>query len=168
MGKRDNLQVGASTFMMRSIVNSLTMTSNLLLPSGSILGTRIALRVILLMIVLILYYGYAWCVGEYQETDCYEYYYGSDDWVWNDESSYTWCINFYSDDECAERYLTSSGGGGIGGESTGSVLLIVVAILGISGTLGWVIWKKYNCFMSKPYSRLDARDKGGEDEVELL
>jgi len=115
-----------------------------------------------------LYYGYAWCIGEYQDEDCYEYYYGGDDWVWNEESSYTWCINFYTEDECSERYLTSSAELGIGGDGSGSGLLIVVAIVGIGGTLGWVIWKKYNCFMSKPYSRLDARDEGGEDEVELL
>jgi len=115
-----------------------------------------------------MYYGYKWCIGEYQDTDCYQYYYGADDWVWDDDTSYNWCINFYSEDQCTERYLTSSAAGpGIGGDGTGSKLLIGVAILGVAGTVGWVVWKKYNCFRSKTYSRLDARDEGGEDD-ELL
>jgi len=114
-----------------------------------------------------LYYGYAWCVGEYDYTDCYEYYYGGDDWVWDEETSYSWCINFYSEDDCAEKYLTSSVeyGSKFGG---GNVFFAVVVALALFGCLLWVTWKKFNCFTSKRYSRLDPRNEGGEDEVELL
>lgn len=113
-----------------------------------------------------LYYGYAWCVDEYEYADCYEYYYGGDDWVWNEDTSYNWCINFYSEEDCAEKYLTSvvyddklAGG---------NVFFSVVVALAIFGCLVWATWKKFNCFKSKQYSRLDPRDKSGEDEVELL
>jgi len=115
-----------------------------------------------------LYYGYAWCIGEYEDTDCYEYYYGGDDWVWDEQTSYNWCVNFYAEDECAEKYLTSSSGLEIGGGGAGNVLLLVIAIAGIFGTLGWLVWKKFNCFMSKKYSRLDPGEEDREDEVELL
>jgi len=114
-----------------------------------------------------LYYGYAWCVDEYEYADCYEYYYGGDDWVWNEDTSYNWCINFYSEDDCAEKYFTSSVDYG-NKFAGGNVFFSVVVALAIFGCLVWVTWKKFNCFKSKRYSRLDPRDKSGEDEVELL
>jgi len=112
------------------------------------------------------YYGYAWCVGEYEYADCYEYYYGGDDWTWTDDTSYNWCINFYSEEDCAEKYLTSSLNGNT--LARGNVFFSIVVALMIFGCLVWVTWKKFNCFRSKRYSRLDPQDKGGEDEVELL
>jgi len=114
-----------------------------------------------------LYYGYAWCVDEYEYADCYEYYYGGDDWVWDEDTSYNWCINFYSEDDCAEKYLTSSVDYG-DKFAGGNVFFSIVVALAIFGCLVWVTWKKFNCFKSKRYSRLDPRDKSGEDEVELL
>jgi len=114
-----------------------------------------------------LYYGYAWCVDEYEYADCYEYYYGGDDWVWNEDTSYNWCINFYSEDDCAEKYFTSSVDYG-DKFAGGNVFFSIVVALAIFGCLVWVTWKKFNCFMSKRYSRLDPQDKSAEDEVELL
>jgi len=114
-----------------------------------------------------LYYGYAWCVDEYEYADCYEYYYGGDDWVWDEDTSYNWCINFYSEDDCAEKYLTSSVDYG-DKFAGGNVFFSIVVALAIFGCLVWVTWKKFNCFKSKRYNRLDPLDKNGEDEVELL
>jgi len=114
-----------------------------------------------------LYYGYAWCVDEYDYADCYEYYYGGDDWTWDEDTSYNWCINFYSEDDCAEKYFTSSVDYG-DKFAGGNVFFSIVVALAIFGCLVWVTWKKFNCFKSERYSRLDPRDKSGEDEVELL
>jgi len=114
-----------------------------------------------------LYYGYAWCVDEYEYADCYEYYYGGEDWVWNEDTSYNWCINFYTEEDCAEKYLTS--GVDYGGKLAGvNVFFSLVVAMAVFGFLAWVTWKKFKCFRSKQYSRLDPRDKSGEDEVELL
>jgi len=116
------------------------------------------------------YYGYAWCLNEYEEEECYEYYYGGEEWVWDDENSYKWCINFYSDEECSHKYLASSLGEELERGNVSTLLPVVAFVATFTGLL-WVAWKKFACFKTcrkKSYSRLDSRDVGGEDEVELL
>jgi len=125
------------------------------------------------------YYGYAWCVNEYTDTDCYEYYYGDDQWVWNMDTNMKWCLNFYDQEECSSRY---QGGGKTPRVSAntarteGSSLkpggtnntIRVIAILVVIGIAAWFCYKKFNCFGKSDYSRLDTRNTGAEDEVELL
>jgi len=50
------------------------------------------------------YYGYSWCLEEYSEDECYSYYYGDVD-KWEKDDSYKWCLNFYDEEYCNFAYL---------------------------------------------------------------
>jgi len=109
------------------------------------------------------YYGYAWCLNEYDDEECYEYYYAGKEW--DEQSSYKWCVNFYTDDQCTQKYLTVEGG--VMDSGSYNPMLGGVAIVALFACLAWMLRKKFTCFRSKTYSRLDMRE-AGEDEVELL
>jgi len=122
------------------------------------------------------YYGYAWCVNEYTDTDCYEYYYGDDKWVWDSDSNMKWCLNFYTEEDCASRYQGDGITPRVSAKTAGSSLeaggtsnaIRVIAVLVVVGIGLWFCYKKLNCFGKSDYSRLDTRNTGAEDEVELL
>jgi len=125
------------------------------------------------------YYGYAWCVNEYTDTDCYEYYYGDEQWVWDNDANMKWCRNFYTEDECVTRYqgvtttprvsakMAGMEGGPLEVGGTNNVIR-AGAVLVVVGIAAWCCYKKLNCFGKTEYSRLDTRNAGAEDEVELL
>jgi len=50
------------------------------------------------------YYGYSWCLEEYSENECYSYYYGDVD-KWEKDDNYKWCLNFYDEEYCNFAYL---------------------------------------------------------------
>jgi len=122
------------------------------------------------------YYGYAWCVNEYTDTDCYEYYYGDEQWVWDSDANMKWCLNFYSEDECVTRYQVGGTTPLVSAETKGSSLeaggtsnvIRAGAVLVVIGIAAWCCYKKLNCFGKTEYSRLNTRNAGAEDEVELL
>jgi len=109
------------------------------------------------------YYGYAWCVNEYNDKDCYEYYYG-EGFEWDAEKSIKWCLNFYDESECLVRYDSSA----TFNDNAVSSKWVAFTFAITAGVLVWVSYRKYNCFKSKEYSRLNTPTTGGEDEVELL
>jgi len=49
------------------------------------------------------YYGYTWCLENYDEDECYNYYYGDEDW--GADESYKWCLNLYDEEYCLYAYL---------------------------------------------------------------
>merc|ERR1719233_822158 len=102
------------------------------------------------------YYGYAWCLGEYDQTVCYDYYYGSD-FVWNSQSLYKWCLNFHTPANCSETYLSDSYLSG--DDATGNVVLALLVAVIVLGGLVWLSWKKFKCFQSKNYSKLNRGEE---------
>jgi len=50
------------------------------------------------------YYGYVWCLQEYNEDECYNYYYGDVE-AWEDDDNFKWCLNFYDEEYCSFAYL---------------------------------------------------------------
>jgi len=107
----------------------------------------------------------AWCVKEYNGTDCYEYYYGGDEWEWNRDSSYKWCLNFYSEADCLIRYPTETDVTVVAQTTVPSKWLGFVAAA-IAAVLLWICYKKADFSSSKEYTPINRT--GGEDEVELL
>jgi len=48
------------------------------------------------------YYGYVWCLKQYSEAECYNYYYGES--TWESDEGYKWCLNFYDEEYCSFAY----------------------------------------------------------------
>jgi len=113
------------------------------------------------------YYGYAWCLNEYDQSICYDYYYG-EGFDWNSQSLFKWCLNFNTKTNCTETYLTGSYAGGGFSDSSGNVVLGLLVSAIVIGGLVWLTRKKFKCFQSKNYSKLNRGEENGEDEVELL
>jgi len=111
------------------------------------------------------YYGYSWCLNHYDDLECYEYYYGGEDWLWEDDTSYNsywsyiWCIYSYSDDDCTERYPTD---GTPTSPSTGNIMFFVVVSGFVLAALVWMSWNKCSCF--KPKERLEQTEDGKHEK----